>query len=333
MNRFPNLTSSTRELFLTRSASSQAKLELLNSCLQKSAKTGAIPELCIFAAGSYARLEASEHSDIDLFFLTNTDPEALKDINIPNIQLFSEIIDIGNQLNFPKFSNDGEFLKLLYIKEIEQNLGSRDDDFHNHFTARMLLILESRPIFGSDVYDKLLRKTIDAYFRDYSHHPRDFRPTFLVNDIMRFWKTLCLNYEHGRNQIEDRDKIKQKIKNFKLKYSRLLTCFATMACLSTYRDTISPDNVFDICKKTPIQRIMSLHDYDNKLKYNITKVLESYAWFIMKTGLSKDDLESYFSEKENRIEAFLNAQNFGDILFELLLEINAENNVLRYMVL
>ena len=87
-----------------------------------------------------------------------------------------------------------------------------------------------------------------TYFRDYEHHPKDFRPTFLINDIIRFWKTLCLNYEHKRNEAESRYVIKHKIKNFKLGYSRLMTCFATVAILSTYRQTISPDNVVRILR-------------------------------------------------------------------------------------
>ncbi len=151
---------------------------------------------------------------------------------MPEIRLLSELVEIGYMMSFPKFSNDGHFLKLLFLNDILESLGSPADDYYNHFTARMLLLLESKPVYGTEIYNRLLNETIRSYFRDYEHHPTDFRPTFLINDIIRFWKTLCLNYEHKRNQVEARATIKHKIKNFKLGYSRLLTCFATVASLS-----------------------------------------------------------------------------------------------------
>jgi hypothetical protein len=75
------------------------------------------------------------------------------EIRVPEIRLLSEIVEIGYNMNFPKFSNDGHFLKLLFLDDILENLGSPADDYHNHFTARMLLLLESRPIYGQLVYN------------------------------------------------------------------------------------------------------------------------------------------------------------------------------------
>jgi predicted nucleotidyltransferase len=323
----------TSDLFQQRKIFSKAKLDSLISSLDKTEHIKKVPDLCIFAAGSYGRLEASEHSDIDLFFVTTKPKDEIQDINVPKIRLFSDVIDVGYKLGFPKFSNDGEYLKLLFLEEIERNMGSRDDDFLNHFTTRMLLLLESRPVYGFTEYENVLSAIIDAYFRDYTHHPSDFKPTFLVNDIVRFWKTLCLNYEHGRNQEGERTKIKQKIKNFKLKYSRLMTCFATISCLSTYKGTISPTEVISVCHKTPSERLHLLSDFNPALVPTIGSALESYAWFMELTGLSKEDLEEHFSDKEKRADAFTKAQKFGDILFKILLEINDENSVLRYMVL
>ena len=328
-----DLSVTSRELFERRASHSKEKLEALTNELAKSTKAAAIPELCVFAAGSYGRHEASDHSDIDLFFITSKSKQQFNNNRIPTIQLFSDVIDIGSGLNFPKFSNDGEFLKLLFLEEIEENLGSRDDDFLNHFTSRMLLMLESKPVYGHQSYESILRSTIGAYFRDYTHHPKDFKPTFLVNDIIRFWKTLCLNYEHGRNQGEERAKLKQKIKNFKLKFSRLTTCFATVAYLSTFRNTISPQDVYDVCLKTPHERMEALAQAVPATQPTLVKVFEEYAWFMELTGLTKDQLEEYFADKDRRSAAFARAQQFGDLLFEMLLAINKENNVLRFMVL
>ncbi|WP_456624461.1 nucleotidyltransferase domain-containing protein, partial [Bradyrhizobium sp. P5_C12] len=234
-----NIPETLRRRFDNRMIYSRTKLDLLATKLAKARHPKVFEHLTIYAAGSYGRLEASRYSDIDLFFVLAKPRSYFDEIKVPEIRLLSEIVDIGYNMDFPKFSNDGHFLKLLFLDDILENLGSPADDYHNHFTARMLLLLESKPIYGEHVYNKLLRETTGSYFRDYPYHPKDFHPTFLTNDILRFWKTLCLNYEHKRNQTESRRKTKHKVKNFKLGFSRLLTCFATVAVLSTYRETIT----------------------------------------------------------------------------------------------
>jgi predicted nucleotidyltransferase len=318
--------------FKTRAEFSRIKLDELTKRLNKAKHAKAFSHLTIYTAGSYGRLEASKHSDIDLFFVLSKPRSFFEEIRVPEIRLLSELVEIGYMMSFPKFSNDGHFLKLLFLNDILDNLGSPADDYYNHFTARMLLLLESKPIYGAEIYTRLLNETIKSYFRDYEHHPTDFRPTFLINDIIRFWKTLCLNYEHKRNQITARTAIKHKIKNFKFGYSRLMTCFATVALLSTYRDTISPKSVADICRMTPTQRLITLARKKPSLTPNVKEALHLYAWFLSKTALSTPELEEYFRRKPHRVEAFANARNFGDKIFTILQMIDEEHRSLRYLV-
>jgi predicted nucleotidyltransferase len=326
------LRSFDEQRFRTRAEFSRIKLDELTRLLRKARHASAFSHLTIYTAGSYGRLEASKHSDIDLFFVLTKSRDFFDEIRVPEIRLLSELVDIGYTMSFPKFSNDGHFLKLLFLGDILDNLGSPADDYHNHFTARMLLLLESKPVYGSEIYNRLLNETIKSYFRDYEHHPSDFRPTFLINDIIRFWKTLCLNYEHKRNQITTRTAIKHKIKNFKLGYSRLLTCFATVAILSTYGETISPKNVATICRMTPAERLIALARKKPSLIPNVKDALQLYAWFLSKTALSTPQLEDYFRRKQNRVEAFANARKFGDKIFTILQLIDEEHRNLRYLV-
>lgn len=327
-----SLNNSDKNLVANRERYSQNKLKKLSLAIHKANHTGHFPKIAIYTAGSYGRLEASEHSDIDLFIVLDGRREQLEEVKVPEIRLLSEIIDIGYNMRFPKFSNDGQFLKILFIDEILEKLGSPEDDYFNHFTARMLLLLESKPIFGEKTYEKILRATVDAYFRDYPHHPADFKPTFLINDILRFWKTLCLNYENKRNQVESRSKIKHKIKNFKLGYSRLMTCFATVALLSTYTNTIRPAQVVKICRMTPMERLVLLMKMKPHLTNSISEVVKLYCWFLRKTAWSSTKLESYFSKKSNRREAFANARKFGDKIFEILSDVDETKKSLRYLV-
>src|SRR5437868_15530330 len=72
------------------------------------------PRLTIFAAGSYGRLEASQHSDIDVFFFVSGNGKDLQEPRTNQIRMFARVIDIADLMKFPKFSNDCEYLVLLY---------------------------------------------------------------------------------------------------------------------------------------------------------------------------------------------------------------------------
>ena len=142
-------------------------------------------------------------------------------------------------------------------------------------------------------------KIIESYFRDYPYHPRDFKPTFVTNDIIRFWKTLCLNYENRRNilgpdQIIDHLKRrKQQIKNYKLKFSRLLTCFATIGNLSTFDESVEPADVATLCSLAPIDRLAQIADKRRKARTAVNDAIALYSGFLTTTARSPDDLVKY----------------------------------------
>jgi predicted nucleotidyltransferase len=246
--------------------------------------------LTIYVAGSYARGEASAHSDIDLFFICNDQTDKVDERRLKGIRVLSAVIrEIEDGMEFPPPSNDGQFLNIIPLSEILLHLGGAEDDYKNHFTARMLLLLESQPVYGTKDYFAVIEALIESYLRDYEDHADDFRVTFLVNDILRFWKTLCLNYEHRRNQQKPAHRIRQKVKNFKLKYSRLLTCFATIALLSSY-NTMGKSDLIAICKLRPVPEVAG----------QIEAILESYAWFLGKTELFNPKIGAvFFQERES----------------------------------
>jgi hypothetical protein len=91
-------------------------------------------------------------------------------------------------MGFPAFSGDGRYLEVQYVHEMERVLGSPRDDSLNAFTARMLLLLESQPLYADGIYGRLLTRIIGFYYRDFSDRAKDFLPVFLINDILRFWR-------------------------------------------------------------------------------------------------------------------------------------------------
>lgn len=277
----------------------------------------------IFVAGSFARLEASEHSDIDLFFLHTGDTDTDTDE-----ELFTKSEEIVNKCNFLPLTR--KYLKSHETYDIRNKIGSADEDYENYFTTRMLLLLEGRPIYNKHIYDTFLEDIINVYFADYHSHSDNFRPIFLVNDIIRYWKTLCLNYENRRHQYED--SIQAKVKNFKLKFSRLNLCFSTITYLFCLVSP-SPEQVLELVKMPPIDRLIRVGKFVPDAQPNIDSIIEKYVWFLSQTALTTNELNELFQTKKSKALMFRKGNEFGDEYYKLIQKIDGsnENRALRYI--
>lgn len=302
-----------------------------------------IPELkggslCVFATGSYGRLEASENSDIDLFFLDIDEKKETTNLNKTIIN--AEIIKICRNLGLPEFSNDGLYLKSIWLKELKAHLGSPLDDFNNYFTARLLMLLESKPLYCDDLYNKSIDTIINCYYMDFHDHTKNFKPIFLANDIIRFWKTLCLNYEHKRikdydNFTKDTDEHKKLVthtKNLKLKFSRKLTCFSFILCLVDFNKTITQTDIKSICMLSPTERLEYLKDRNKDVGGKIQKALNSYQWFIDKTQVPSNEMIDWIKDRKERDNAFDRSRQFEEEIFEILQVIDKQNIMSKLLI-
>lgn len=315
---------------------SRVRLRELTTRLQALPELRGFPNLTIFGAGSYARHEASQYSDIDMFFLSDGDKGDVPEPRTNSLRLFGKVIEIVDTMSFPKFSNDCEYLVLLHTNDILSNLGSPRDDHENYFTARMLLLLESKCLYGHDVFEDITHKIIKSYFKDFPDHKHTFQPMFLLNDICRFWKTLLLNYENkrsvpqGAEEFEER-KTRQKVRNFKLKFSRMTTCFASIAALGSHAAPVKETQVLELTKLTPRERLDSIPLRVPEAKDAVSEVLGKYGWFLEMTGLPTAELEERFSDKQKRTEMFQEANAYGDSMFRLLRVIDEAHPNLRLL--
>jgi serine/threonine protein kinase len=71
---------------------SHNRLAELRNRLGKLPELQALPGLTVFAAGSYGRLEASEHSDIDIFFFIDGDGKNLKERRTNELRMFGKVL-------------------------------------------------------------------------------------------------------------------------------------------------------------------------------------------------------------------------------------------------
>ena len=313
---------------------SKRRLEEVRSRVEGIVKGDVFPDLCIYVTGSFGRLEASEYSDLDLFFVHRGSSSSNSIPRIRKTLLDADPIRAVQDLQFPEFSNDGEYLTVHYLDDIRGAMGGPDDDFRNFFTARLLLLLESQPLFNDVLYEGILKEIIDSYWRDYPNHEASFRPLFLTNDIMRFWRTLCLNYEYRRNHAaEDPDgRHRRDLKNLKLRFSRLLTCHSAVVLLSVNRDSVSPEELLGIARLTPLDRLDRVAEEVPGTGEQVKEIKRAYAWFLDETARGKEDAIGWISESATRDDAFRRGREFGTQIYRLLCEVTAETDTMRFLV-
>ncbi|MFY0523211.1 hypothetical protein ACN28I_08520 [Archangium gephyra] len=318
-------------IFEERRKFSQDRLDKLSTQVGELEYVKRLDPLCIYVTGSFGRLEATQHSDLDLFFVHLGNEKIHRVSRLDKVLVDAELIKLAKRESFPEFSRDGRFLEIHYLEDIQAALGSPEDDYRNYFTARMLLLLESRPLYGAGTYEKVLGDIVETYFRDYKDHASDFRPVFLVNDIQRYWKTLCLNYEHNRNRsLTGDEKVKSQLKNIKLKFSRLMTCYSALACLVA-RPTIDSAGVLSLVKTAPALRIESLRNDSEERGQLIDSLLGEYQWFLEFAAKPPDEQLAWIAKKENRTEALDRAQAFSGAFYRLIWDASDPEN-LKYLV-
>jgi predicted nucleotidyltransferase len=239
-------------------------------------------DVAIFAAGSLGRFETGRSSDLDVFMLAKPRDDRTQ-INSPishldEIRLFSMLIDINRQLALPEFSGDGRYLKVHSLDRIISSTGDAHDDSENLFTTRLLLLLESKALWNESLRQEAVKSVLDNYFKD-GKGKRDFRPLFLLNDILRYWRTLCLNYERDRVKSEKWWKT-----NLNLKFSRKLTIFSTVLLILT-KGAQSQSDFEAVANMVPLQRLAQALDALDDTRY-----VQQFAAFL-------DDYESFLAAK------------------------------------
>ncbi len=338
--------------FAQRREYSEGRLEDLKAQLSAALESISLENLSIYTVGSYGRLEASKYSDIDLFFVYSGEVCDTKTRRVDEIRIFGQIVHVAEGMQFPAFDRGGAFLQTHTSNDILATLGGPEDDHRNYFTARMLMLLEGRPLHNEGAYDAILASYVEAYMRDYHKHSDNFHFTMLFNDISRYWKTLTLNYEHKRNSRDDRGLSQEessafdrqaKVKNFKLKFSRLLTCFSYIAAVSARAVNLPEGDdpaelALAVARQTPQERLLQVKELVPSASRAVDEILDEYGWFMEMTGLPTSELEANFIERESKRKMFERADRFSDLMFELIQCVDGESRnsrqrLVRYLAM
>lgn len=274
--------------------------------------------ICIYIAGSIARNEYGEKSDIDLFIVSE---ERIK--KIEEYAIYAALIEINQKLGYPEFSNDARYLRVYPIADLITATGSPRDDNENLFTARQLLLLESKCLYNEPLYQKIITEILRHYFNDFDGQ-EDFKPIFLLNDILRYWRTLCLNYEQIRH---DKNRPWRK-KNINLKFSRKITIFSTVIAIISDHSACF-EFMETNCNLAPFERLANALDKLNNSEYlnDFEKFIDLYEIFI--AAKENEEVEKDKSLKQNLDN---NATWITNFFHKIIHDKNIDNEMKMYLI-
>lgn len=263
----------------------------------------------IFITGSLGRLECRESSDLDLFLFSNKS-DSVKTKTYLRYAAF----ECQKTLKFAPLTEN--FLDVHNPDAVSKSIGDAEDNFSNSLTARMLLLFESQWAYNEELFNQIKQKVVDQYFRDSDNS--EFRPIFLLNDIIRYWRVMTLTYESSRTKYfeeKSRDeKFKQKKKNKKLRFNRIWLCYSAILPLIS-RDTWNKEDFHETFKHTPYQRLSSLTN--NSELFNVA--CDNYMNFL----IENDKLNS-LPENDKWKELNSYAQSFRTAIKKMVYEHGTE---------
>ncbi len=297
---------------------------------------------CIYVVGSGGRGELAPKSDLDLF-VVRVGKEASR---LDAALLQAAILKASRRSRFPDPSGDGEWLKLHTVERFVDLLGSPEDDTENTFTARMLLLLESCPVLGNVAYDRIIDTVISAYWRNAAAHPRDYQPILLLNDIVRYWRILLLNYEARNIKQQKKDlpaaarDAKRRLSSYKLRFSRCLTCYSAVAyllALTAGSDSphVTEADVRSMVKLSPLDRLLWVRERAGQLPEVpglVDCLLSRYLGFLEIADLGRAELEQRFGQKRFRAERSAEKRDFGEAMFRLISRLGEHGPLFRWIV-
>lgn len=227
---------------------SSSQLERIRLSLKNDPPPDELQIDTLAVAGSLARLEASAVSDLDMIIVTRPPSDTEKVQSIINWRdQFCDAMAIDRP------NRKGVFHEPADRVSIERIAGEAGESYELS-AKRALLILESDHVYNSVEYERLLSNTLDSYTEDVrGDSTKNF--VFLLNDTIRYFRSLCVNYQYTKSEIEYG---KWPLRNIKLRHSRLLMYFSLIASIGVLSACSTPEKVEGLRKLVsyePLRRL------------------------------------------------------------------------------
>jgi predicted nucleotidyltransferase len=271
------LTPRALAIFETTKARSEAGLQAMRKTAAEI--IGNDDRIIVGVNGSYARREVTTGSDVDLFVLFRKD--ALGEAS----QFQSRLRDALSEQGFKMPASDGVFERPLAISGLTQTIGGMDDS-NDTITRRMLLLLEGEWVYGEAGFEGARTRLLNQYLAE-AIRP-DQISMFLLNDIIRYWRTICVDLEH-KVQVGGKPRA---IRLIKLRFSRMLLFVAGVLAVGQTYDVARDE------KLLRLNRLLSLPVCE-RVKVitgdNADALLDIYAEFL--AALDDDQIREKLSQQ------------------------------------
>lgn len=228
----------------TREAFSRRKVVELREQL---AKAGLPPGCAVVVNGSFARLDASEHSDVDFFVVHDKTHDASALQEHAKEAVLAAIA--GAKLQPP--NPTGAFGEVEAIDDMMKNVGGTNDP-NEKLTRRMLLMLEGDWLTNEPLFHAVRQRLIqDVYIRELDNHNL---ARFFLNDVVRYWRTLGVDFAYKTTEKAS----PWGLRMIKLLFSRKLIYFGGILMVAE-TDQLSNEQkiarLVALTGMTPVERI------------------------------------------------------------------------------
>ncbi len=308
-----DLSEDTGKSWPTMTAGQRDAVEVQN-ILQGQLRQFTSDDVDIVVFGSLARREWTSGSDVDWTMLIDGQADSAHRLAAREVERTLGKLDYkGVSLKGP--GAEGIFGNMTFSHEIVHHIGGQADTNRNT-TQRVLLLLEATALrvpsddLGGPV-ERIARQILNRYLvSDSNFHTKTDNqsriPRFLLNDIVRYWRTMCVDFAY---KDWEQAGSKWAIRNIKLRTSRKLLFIAGLMM------------VFSCFQNESLQQDGSDNrDYMLKLQEHLLKFVHStplniLVWTLRDIGLT--DAAAEFLDNYEQFLAQINDASTRDHLARL----------------
>ncbi|MBP89426.1 MAG: hypothetical protein CMJ64_22395 [Planctomycetaceae bacterium] len=265
----------------------------------------------VYVAGSIGRMEQLSNSDADVVVIVADDVDPGSPVAIAaRDAVWQELVEIG----LPRPKATGVFARVDTAARLRDpsTRGVIDEDM-GAFGRRFQMLLDSQPIYATNTFLDLRSAVIDRYVSDRVATNSSEQWTYLLNDLIRYWRSLCVRTQWIESPGEWR------LINTKLRHSRLMNYAGLLLLLgecSYQSDTVGW--LKQRMRWTPLERVAAAFaTYDDP---SIDHITTAYDRFLaaMDNETTRVALIDSSNEKLETSEYLMLKQNSDAILRNLL---------------